>query len=176
MGKAKRPSAGAVLPDFLYLGPASAASDISFLRAQRITTIISIGKTPPRKYDCVSTDDGTQQITYHRLSLEDKESADIGKCVDAVCGILDAASSDGGRVLVHCSAAISRSPAVVAGYLIRRRGLSLEDGLQALRAARSVVAPNRGFLEQLQKMEAEQLNRDEGRGEEGGGQSKVDQD
>ncbi|KAL2837231.1 protein-tyrosine phosphatase-like protein [Aspergillus pseudoustus] len=157
MGKTKRPSTGAVLPDFLYLGPVSAASDLKFLCAQGITVVISIGKSPARKHENISTEGGSRQevITYHRLTLEDKEDADLSKCVQTACAILDEASTAKQRVLVHCSAAISRSPAVVAGYLILRRGYSLGESLDVLKQARPAVSPNRGFLEQLRKMEGE---------------------
>jgi atypical dual specificity phosphatase len=159
MGKNKTPSNSCILPSFLYMAPASAASSLSFLQRHEITTIISVGKTPAHRHSSIETEHGPRSIIYHRLSLEDKEDADITKCVEAACAILDEASASNRRVLVHCSAAISRSPAVVAGYLIRRRGYSLEGALEALRKVRPVVSPNRGFIEQLRGIEMEASDR-----------------
>ncbi|KAL3440203.1 protein-tyrosine phosphatase-like protein [Aspergillus insuetus] len=159
MGKNKTSSNGCILPSFLYMASASAASSIEFLQRHEITIIISVGKTPSRKYSSIETGHGPRSIIYHRLGLEDKEDADITKCVEAACIILDEASASNRRVLVHCSAAISRSPAVVAGYLIRRRGHSLEEALEALRKVRPVVSPNRGFIEQLKGIEMEASER-----------------
>ncbi|KAK3316773.1 hypothetical protein B0H66DRAFT_562138 [Apodospora peruviana] len=70
---------------------------------------------------------------------------------------MDELSSDGSsRVLIHCSAAISRSPAVVTGYLIRRRGMSLGEGLKVLKGARGrQVNPNKRFMRQLEEIERE---------------------
>jgi protein-tyrosine phosphatase len=53
-------------------------------------------------------------------------------------------------VFVHCRAGWSRSPAVVAGYLMRSSGLSAEDALAAVAAKRSMVmAPElRAMLEE----------------------------
>ncbi|KAJ0421199.1 protein-tyrosine phosphatase-like protein [Aspergillus carlsbadensis] len=185
MGKTKRPSTGAVLPDFLSLGPVSAASHVKFLHAQQITVIISIGKSPARKYETLpgpKTDrPGTEQqeqeeeevVTYHRLPLKDKEDADLSKCVQTACAILDEASAAKKRVLVHCSAAISRSPAVVAGYLISKRGYTLEQSLEVLKSARPAVSPNKGFLEQLRKMEGEVRKERRGVGEGQGPQGAL---
>lgn len=59
------------------------------------------------------------------------------------------------RVLFHCSAAISRSPAIVAGYLMKRRGMTLRETLGVLVAARDAISPNIGFMRQLCEMERE---------------------
>ncbi|KAM7194183.1 Protein-tyrosine phosphatase-like protein [Naviculisporaceae sp. PSN 640] len=59
------------------------------------------------------------------------------------------------RVLIHCSAAISRSPAVMAGYLIKSRGMSLRESLEVVVNAREAVSPNVGFLKQLCEVERE---------------------
>ncbi|KAL2844445.1 protein-tyrosine phosphatase-like protein [Aspergillus pseudodeflectus] len=171
MAKTKAPSDGCILPSFLYLAPASAASSLSFLQKHEITIIISIGKTPSRKHSSIETEHGPEGIIYHRLGLEDREDANIRKCVDSACVILDAASAARKRVLVHCSAAISRSPAIVAAYLIKCRGFGLEGALAVLRKARPVVSPNRGFMEQLRALEVE-VSGGNGRGE-GEGEERV---
>ncbi|GIL92911.1 hypothetical protein Vretimale_14787 [Volvox reticuliferus] len=61
----------------------------------------------------------------------------------------DGAVSGGRRVLVHCQAGVSRSPAVVAGWLMRSRGLSADEALSYLVSRRSCVDPNEGFRAQL---------------------------
>ena len=52
-------------------------------------------------------------VTYHRLSLSDSVLSSVSKITDAACEIIDGAiaSNKGrGKILVHCSAGISRSP------------------------------------------------------------------
>lgn len=66
------------------------------------------------------------------------------------------------RVLFHCSAAISRSPAVLAGYLMKRRGLTLRESLVLLVKGREAVSPNVGFMRQLCEMEREVFGLGEG--------------
>ncbi|EFJ44677.1 hypothetical protein VOLCADRAFT_82741 [Volvox carteri f. nagariensis] len=53
------------------------------------------------------------------------------------------------RVLVHCQAGVSRSPAVVAAWLMRSRGLSADEALRLLGSRRPAVDPNEGFRAQL---------------------------
>jgi hypothetical protein len=66
---------------------------------------------------------------------------------------IDAALARGGGVLVHCAGGVSRSAAVVLGYLMARRGLTLDQSLAELRRARPWVNPNPGFVAQLREFE-----------------------
>ncbi|KAK4213161.1 phosphatases II [Rhypophila decipiens] len=59
------------------------------------------------------------------------------------------------KVLIHCSAAISRSPAVIAGYLMKSQGMTLRESFEVLVRARDAVSPNIGFLRQLCERERE---------------------
>jgi len=143
-----KPPASCVISDLLYLGPVSATSNTGFLSREGITQILSIGKSPAAQID---------GITYLRLGLTDEEESDITEVVQRACEFIDAAAESGGeKVLVHCSAAISRSPTIVAAYLMKSRGMTLRESLQALVKARSVVSPNPGFLRQLSDMEMEE--------------------
>jgi atypical dual specificity phosphatase len=55
--------------------------------------------------------------------------------------------------LVHCSAGISRSPTIIAGYLMTRQGLPLKAALAAIVSARPTVCPNPGFIGQLRSLD-----------------------
>ena len=52
--------------------------------------------------------------------------------------------------LFNSNAGVSRSAAVVLGYLMSSNKLSLEEAMDVLRQARPCVKPNEGFLRQLQ--------------------------
>ena len=103
------------------------------------------------------------QVTYHhRLSLSDSVSSSISEITNAACEIIDGAiapkkngAAAGGRILVHCSAGISRSPMVVAAYLMKRKGMTLRTALGQIVRVRPQVLPNAGFLKQLREMEVE---------------------
>jgi hypothetical protein len=66
-------------------------------------------------------------------------------------------SADGemSRCLVHCQYGVSRSASVVLGFLMINFGLSLDAALVLVRAKRSQVDPNLGFLAQLLEREAQ---------------------
>ncbi|KAK0702468.1 protein-tyrosine phosphatase-like protein [Apiosordaria backusii] len=134
-----------ILP-YLYLSPASATSPKSTpsLLQNGITTVFSIGKSPLFLHP---------EITYHRLPLLDSENVSIIPTVEKACEIIDNVEKQGKKVLVHCSAGISRSPAVIAGYLIRRKGMTLEGAMDVIKGGRGVVRPNKGFMEELEEME-----------------------
>ncbi|KAK4165516.1 phosphatases II [Cladorrhinum sp. PSN259] len=142
-------SVACIIPSFLYLAPVSSTSAKStpaLSEALGITHVLSIGKSP------LSHSEG---ITYLRLSLLDSEDADIIPVIEKACEFIDTVEKEpSGKVLVHCSAAISRSPAVVVGYLINRRGMRMQEALGVVKGARRVVAPNKGFLGQLEGMES----------------------
>lgn len=60
---------------------------------------------------------------------------------------------EGNAVLVHCQAGISRSATVCIAYLIRYHHLSLVAAHGVVKAAREIICPNAGFLNQLQQWE-----------------------
>ncbi|OCH84355.1 DSPc-domain-containing protein, partial [Obba rivulosa] len=141
-----------VLPPSLYLGPCSAASNKAFLAANSITHVLSVGSTPAQK---------VEGVTYFRLSLNDSPTSSITKVSEEACKIIEnaiASKSKGcgkGKILVHCSAGISRSPTLVVAYLMRSHKMSLKAALGQVVRARPQVSPNSGFLEQLKRLEEE---------------------
>ncbi|KAM6495385.1 Protein-tyrosine phosphatase-like protein [Amanita muscaria] len=140
-----------VLPPSLYLGPCPSVSYKPFLTGNSITHVLSIGANPSAK----ARIDG---VTYHRLSLNDSVSSSISKITEAACEVIDeaiASKKGTGKILVHCYAGISRSPTVVAAYLMKRKGMTLKAALRQIIRARPQISPNAGFLQQLKEMEME---------------------
>jgi protein-tyrosine phosphatase len=66
-----------------------------------------------------------------------------------VHAILHAAIARGATVLVHCAAGVSRSPTLVAAYLMLERGYSATEALDFVGKRRTGISPNTGFVEQL---------------------------
>lgn len=56
---------------------------------------------------------------------------------------------------MHCNKGVSRSVAIVAAYLMKARGLSLEEALSTVKRKRPQAAPNAGFVRQLQRLDRE---------------------
>ena len=155
-----------ILDEFLFLGPATAASNSAFLTSNAISHVISIGHDPPTRLELRVRAPGTGlnvppgktlPLEYHRLRLVDSASAAsssaLDTCVAQASEILERCASQRTRALVHCSAGISRSPTVLAAYLMRHRGMRLKAALYTLARARPAVSPNPHFLAWLQDEE-----------------------
>jgi len=134
-----------ILPH-LYLGPRSATTP-SIALAAGITHIISVG--------CHPAAPGSTSISYHRISLLDSPSANLSTPALLAAEIIVNAKQQRGKVLVHCVAGISRSPAVLAAYLMREEGMTLREALGRLVEKRPAVRPNEGFVQQLREIEAQ---------------------
>ena len=150
MGKRDKTSAvSLVLPPTIFLGPCSAASSKAFLSTNLITHVLSVGASPA---------DRVEGVEYDRISISDSPSSSITKVCDSACDIIDKAlrsKNNTGRIFIHCSAGISRSPMVVAAYLMKRRNMSLKAALKQIIQTRPQISPNPGFLQQLKELEME---------------------
>lgn len=85
-----------------------------------------------------------------RVELLDEEDADLLGALPRCCAFLAAAEEDGGTALVCCEAGVSRAPAVVAAWLVKREALGVVEALAAVRFARPSARPNDGFVAQLE--------------------------
>lgn len=56
------------------------------------------------------------------------------------------------KILVHCYKGNSRSAAVVAGYLMWKRGMNSKEAIEYIRQRRGFIDPNLGFVGQLIKL------------------------
>jgi predicted protein tyrosine phosphatase len=66
--------------------------------------------------------------------------------LNTVLEIIDYYLNKGERVLVHCAMGSERSPLVVAKYLEKYKGMSLDDAYALLKAKRPQVADRRIWL------------------------------
>ena len=60
---------------------------------------------------------------------------------------------DGGKVLVHCKAGVSRSATVCIAYLMCCKSMTFEQAFEFVRAKRSIISPNISFMQQLIEFE-----------------------
>lgn len=90
------------------------------------------------------------EYTYLTIAIRDSADADIVSCFSEAFKFIDEAlAQPGTSVLVHCHAGMSRSAAVVIGYLMAKEQLSWEEALSSVAAKRPIVMPNSGFRSQL---------------------------
>jgi protein-tyrosine phosphatase len=82
------------------------------------------------------------------LNIEDDPSENIIKHLDDVYNFIER-QRERTNVLVHCAAGISRSSALLIGYLIRKYGMTYDQAEEHLRQRRRIIKPNPGFQKQL---------------------------
>nr|KAG5704062.1 hypothetical protein BaRGS_017566 [Batillaria attramentaria] len=94
-----------------------------------------------------------EKFTYLSMDLRDLPDFPISKAFPEAIEFIDKAIKSGGCVLVHCNAGISRSATIVLAYLMKAKGLSLNDAFTYLRSKRPSSFPNSGFMIQLKTFE-----------------------
>jgi len=87
------------------------------------------------------------------VAVQDASHARLDRHFDACSTFIADALSKGGAIFVHCQAGQSRSPTIVAAYLMREERLTALHALESIKRIRSVIRPNCGFLDQLRSFE-----------------------
>ncbi|GAB0090803.1 tRNA pseudouridine synthase [Sergentomyia squamirostris] len=142
-----------ILPDKLYLGSQDAVN-LPQLQEHGITHVLSVGIECPLFLP--------HPIENLHIPCLDLPESSIESAVQEAREFINVAlkmESPPGRVLVHCNAGISRSAAVVIGYLIQDEGIPFEEALEMVRTKRKGAKPNEGFTEQLTKFSIRILGR-----------------
>jgi protein-tyrosine phosphatase len=149
----KRPSQ--VLP-FLYIGDKKHAKNRAVMQELNIKRIVNV--TPTRAVDPIAgcmnffEKEGADKFLYRRIPINDNRGEDLLSHLDSVVAFIEAGRFHG-SVLVHCAKGVSRSASVVVAYLMKHRGLTLNDALTYLRLRRPEVKPHEAFMHQLGQFE-----------------------
>lgn len=131
-----------IIPN-LYLGDVHDAAHHKTLESLGIRCIVIIAKEIPPFH--------SRGFTYMKINAHDEPHFDLRKHFREVLPFIHRQLDKGG-VLVHCYDGLSRSAAVVLGYLMRFRGMPLAKALDFVYAKRE-IKPNEGFLEQLRELD-----------------------
>lgn len=89
---------------------------------------------------------------YKIVNIDDWHEENLAKHFEECFDFIDEGMKSGG-ILVHCMAGISRGPAIVIGYLMQRKMMSLKDAYLLVKAKRPIIKPNDGFINQLRELE-----------------------
>jgi atypical dual specificity phosphatase len=146
-----RGPASVVIPPSLYLGSYGAASSSGFLEANGITHVLSIGND-------AAIDDQHQRPNINYLAVHlSRQPTRLGAdgAIGAAAPFIDGSLGNGGKILVHCKQGISRSATVLAAYLMKNKGLTLNQALGTIIRARPVARPGHQLLSYLKEIEEE---------------------
>jgi len=79
-------------------------------------------------------------VEYKKVGLSDdgrNDCDEIDRAIDTLHELVQA----GKKVLVHCRAGVSRSPSVVAAYLAKYEGHTLNSALEVVKNGRDIADP-----------------------------------
>jgi hypothetical protein len=137
------PQNGCEVVQGLYLGNAEFASDLDLLKGLGVTHIVNSAKEVPDYFK------GDFNFQYLHLMLNDIPEENISRFFEVSRNFIAEALDNGGVVLVHCWAGVSRSVTVVIYYLTKTYGISVKEALKIIRERRPIANPNVGFIKQL---------------------------
>uniref|UniRef100_A0A914W4G6 Dual specificity protein phosphatase n=1 Tax=Plectus sambesii TaxID=2011161 RepID=A0A914W4G6_9BILA len=104
-------------------------------------------------------------ITYKGIAAADAPGYNLSQHFQECIEFMADARKRNGKILVHCLQGWSRSPTIVAAYLMQCEGLSARQALVRIRTMRE-IHPNQGFLELLTVYEAQLRAALQSKGEE----------
>uniref|UniRef100_A0A7G3AB27 Putative dual specificity protein phosphatase 19 isoform x1 n=1 Tax=Lutzomyia longipalpis TaxID=7200 RepID=A0A7G3AB27_LUTLO len=136
------PEAAEILPGKLFLGSQDAV-DVERLLRLGVTHVLSVGIECPILLP--------PSIEKHHIACLDVPEYPLYQLVREARVFINVARETG-SVLVHCNAGISRSVAIVVGYLILEEKIPLAEAMEMVRRKRPGAKPNDGFMKQLQEI------------------------
>lgn len=128
--------------DNIYLGNLSASVSKDYIEENNINHIISAVTGAYPIYD---------NITYTCLDLLDESFFEINKVFNETNNVIEENLRKNKNILIHCICGVSRSTTVLCAYLIKKTNYTPEEAVNLIREKRSIVNPNPGFMNQLQK-------------------------
>uniref|UniRef100_W5LS25 Si:ch1073-184j22.2 n=1 Tax=Astyanax mexicanus TaxID=7994 RepID=W5LS25_ASTMX len=123
----------------LFLSGADASLNQALLSRKGITLIVNatLSHSCPRYpgVECI------------RVAVSDLPSARLSEHFDRVASRIH--SNQAGGTLVHCAAGMSRSPALIMAYLMKYKGVTLQQAHSWVQRSRPYIRLNAGFWQQL---------------------------
>jgi len=128
--------------DNIYLGNGYNASNRELLKNKNIKYILNVTKEIPNHFE------NDNDIKYLQINVMDWKSETIIDHFDDILKFFDSCHNEG-NILVHCYMGSSRSATAVLLYLLKRKGMGLNEGLSYLKERRDIVNINKKFLEEI---------------------------
>ncbi len=128
-----------IVPSFLYLSSKQSSKNFESLQHYKITHIVNVA----------GKQHFPSQFIYLRSHFSDTSDAPLLEHLPAILEFIESAEQLGGKVLVQCFGGVSRSPAVVVAWLIKKNGMQVDEAIEFIKKRRPGININKGFLEQL---------------------------
>ena len=137
---------GPVEPKLLIGNAPQGRVDVARLKQIRITAVLSLQsdydfKTHNIDRKTLLSAYQDNDIQLHRIAIIDFDEKDLGDKVAAAAQTLNQLVCAEHSIYVHCNAGVCRAPATVLTYLCFYRGMTVEEGLEYIRAGRPQANP-----------------------------------
>jgi protein-tyrosine phosphatase len=137
-----------VVTDSLYLGSFEDVQNSERARAHKIQAIFNMA-SGECQYNWIKQNHG---FKIHEYNLKDNYTCDISVHFDSVADLINDYVSNGSPVFIHCFLGKSRSAAFVLAYLMKYKGLSLQQAFGHVSSIRE-IQPNIMFIKYLMTYE-----------------------
>ncbi|XP_076048617.1 serine/threonine/tyrosine-interacting protein-like [Oratosquilla oratoria] len=136
----------------LYLGPYNVATKSRFktLLDHGITHIICIRQSIEAH---VIRPNFPDKFKYLVIDMADSWTQNLISHLPACRNFIDECLETGGKVLIHGNLGISRSAAVVLGYIMEKKSMTFKEAFEYVQIRRYCINPNDGFKQQLLEYE-----------------------
>ncbi|CAF1328022.1 unnamed protein product [Rotaria magnacalcarata] len=131
--------------DGLFIGSESNARNLEELSSTQIRHIVNVTSHVPAYH--------SDQFNYYHISADDTQKQNLLNHFDQAYKFIHKAIENNEKVLVHCVAGISRSPAIVISFLMRYAQMNMKDAYEFVKKKRPIVSPNINFMGQLLQYE-----------------------
>ena len=129
------------ITDKIYVGDLNSACDLKELNDRGITHILILGSHLKRNFE--------SGIQYLQLMIDDSLEQSLDPYLEMGVNFINSAN---GKVLIHCHSGISRSGAILVGYLMKENDWSYDEALAFAKEKRKCLSPNSNFEAQLRAM------------------------
>ena len=123
----------------LYISNYQTAKNKELVKNLGINTIINVAMELDHDYD---------NIKVYKYHLDDKHHFKITNFLDKIADLINEKINSGHMVLIHCMAGKSRSATFILAYLMKYKGMNLDEAYKFFYEKRQIF-PNNGFIREL---------------------------
>jgi len=131
--------------DAVGIGSAECASDYSFLQRHKFTHVVSIGTDFAEEFEDIN------YLIFNNIL--DAPFQSLNSVLKQVIEFITEAESRGRKVYIHCLMGLSRSSALLFGYVMFKKRIGYDQARKIVQQKRPMANPNLGFELQLRTFE-----------------------
>jgi len=143
-----------ILPG-VFLGPYGSAKDRNELMNKGITHVLIVRSTLERRLDPKFP----AELKYQIVEVPEGPTENLILYFPECNACIQQAINEGGKILVHCNAGLSRSAAVVVAYVMESLRMPFTEAIQHVQSRRCCIHISEALHNQLREFETIYQNR-----------------